>query len=199
MRRKPILFAISFVLLVLFGWLCGLAWFVSQIPVRANAEPAITDGIVVLTGGELRVDYGIELLAQGKGKKLLISGVGKGVTLDDLYAKTKQSKWIPYFTDHYYITLGHEATNTMENALEAKSWIENEHFKSIRLVTANYHMPRSLYEFRSIMPDIEILPEPVFPTRTEQGIWWENEDSLRVVLIEYHKLLLIILSRLLGL
>ena len=59
------------------------------------------------------------------------------------------------------------ATSTMGNAIETADWIKKSGFNSIILVTANYHMPRSLMLFRHIMPEIRIIPHPVFPIQFE--------------------------------
>ncbi len=52
-------------------------------------------------------------------------------------------------------------------------------FHSLRLVTANYHMPRSLLEFARAMPDIEIVPHPVFPEISRGPHWWAAAGEFR--------------------
>ncbi len=68
--------------------------------------------------------------------------------------------------------------------------MQNEGYHSLRLVTASYHMPRSLLEFRRAMPDIEILPYPVFPVRFKQDQWWLWPGTLTLLVTEYDKYLL---------
>jgi len=38
------------------------------------------------------------------------------------------------------IDLGYEAKNTRGNAVEVAKWVRDHQYKSIRLVTANYHI-----------------------------------------------------------
>src|SRR5947207_7303100 len=65
-------------------WLAGLVWFVaSSYWIRPDATNT-TDAIVVVTGGRLRLEAGLELLAAGKAKKLFMSGVNQHVDRDDL-------------------------------------------------------------------------------------------------------------------
>src|SRR3546814_14678895 len=81
--------------------------------------------------------------------------------------------------------LGYEADNTRGNAVETAAWMKDQDFTSLRLVTATYHMPRSLLEFRRPMPDIEIVPHPVFTQhfrRSEErrvGKGWGNTGMSR--------------------
>lgn len=173
-------------------WFVGLLWFIQLIPnTQYAAEHQITqpvDAIVVLTGGSLRVEYGLSLLADGKGKKLLVSGVGKGVTREHLLALPENSvnaKKISDITRN--IALGYEADSTIGNAEETAAWMRREGFRSLRLVTANYHMPRSLFEFTQTMPDITIIPDPVFPDQFRRDAWWQFPGTLKLLLSEYHK------------
>jgi len=91
------------------------------------------------------------------------------------------------------VVLGHEADNTLGNARETAQWMENEGFHSLRLVTASYHMPRSLLEFSRAMPDIEIVPNPVFPEFLQEAPWWQSRRSTLLIASEYIKYLAAIL------
>lgn len=86
--------------------------------------------------------------------------------------------------------LGHAADNTIGNARETAGWIAQENFRSLRLVTASYHMPRSLVEFRRTMPDIRIVPHPVFPEGFKGEAWWRWPGTFRLLVAEYNKFLL---------
>src|SRR3546814_11467635 len=77
--------------------------------------------------------------------------------------------------------LGYEADNTRGNAVETAAWMKDQGFTSLRLVTATYHMPRSLLEFRRLMPDIEIVPHPVFTAhfkRDDRWLWTASSSLL---------------------
>src|SRR5690348_4857410 len=94
------------------SWLAGLLWFAT--PPAADLQPGPTDAIVVLTGGSLRLQSGIDLLREGKGRKLFVSGVSHQVDLDDLLGTSGGApEWATCC-----IVLGHDADNTLGNALE---------------------------------------------------------------------------------
>ncbi len=133
------------------------------------------------------MDSGLDLLAEGMGKKLFISGVPKGVTLKDVYKNKPQAKYLSYFTDDFYITLGHEAVSTKTNAQETTQWMKEQNFKSMYLVTAYYHMPRSMIELKHAMPQMEIVPYPVFPDSDNDGSWWQSYETRNLIFSEYHK------------
>lgn len=177
------------VLLVLL-WLLGYVWFVMQVPTRTAQDVARTDAIVVLTGGSGRIDYGLKLLAQGKGSRLFITGVESRLSPDKLVARYKPAlAELGRDTENNaaVIKLGYDARNTIGNAMETAQWMRREHLKSIRLVTANYHMPRALGEFRYAMPDILIIPDPALPEDFDIDRWWTLDASSKLLLSEYHK------------
>ncbi|MDP9127033.1 MAG: YdcF family protein [Pseudomonadota bacterium] len=180
-------------------WLTGLVLFVAQ--VETMVEPSLgpdletTDAIVVLTGGSDRVPAGFALLKAGKAKKLFISGVHPGLSLDHLLGVLKVDKQ----TRDCCIVLGHAAESTMGNAEETLTWLDLENAHSIRLVTANYHMPRTLLIFHAAMPQIKIIPHPVSPESVKLEDWWERPGTASLLVTEYDKYLWTILRRKVGL
>lgn len=171
-----------------FGWVVGLVAFVHTIPTTSPMPEAVTDTIVVLTGGELRVDYGFRLLAQKKAQSLFISGVGEGVTVRDLLqqgALPEMRRKVAANPD--IVTLDYAASDTHSNAEETQKFMRLRGYRSMRLVTAGYHMPRSFLEFRLLMPDITIVPDPVTPPNFRRDQWWRHDTTRRLLLSEYHK------------
>ena len=165
------------------SWLVGLLWFAT--PPAADTQAAATDAIVVLTGGSLRLQSGIDLLRAGKGRKLFVSGVNQQVDLDDLLGVSGHAPdWALCC-----IVLGHEADDTFGNAHETAQWIRRQGFRSLRLVTAWYHMPRSLLEFDRAMPEIDIVAHPVFPDQVKQERWWAWRGTAVLLVNEYVKYL----------
>jgi uncharacterized SAM-binding protein YcdF (DUF218 family) len=165
------------------SWLGGLLWFAT--PPAADTQAAATDAIVVLTGGSLRLQSGIDLLRAGKGRKLFVSGVNQQVDLDDLLGVSGHAPdWVLCC-----IVLGHEADDTFGNAHETAQWIRRQGFRSLRLVTAWYHMPRSLLEFDRAMPEIDIVAHPVFPDQVKQERWWAWRGTAVLLVNEYVKYL----------
>jgi uncharacterized SAM-binding protein YcdF (DUF218 family) len=167
-------------------WLCGFLWFASRIPAEIGDAESETDAIVVLTGGSLRVQSGLALLAAGKAKKLFVSGVYHST---DVAALLKVSRQSPENVS-CCIALGYEADNTLGNAVETAQWMRQEGFHSLRLVTASYHMPRSMLEFSRVMPELRIVANPVFPESVRQEHWWASPVTTTLILVEYHKYLL---------
>ncbi|MGH6968845.1 MAG: YdcF family protein [Stellaceae bacterium] len=165
-------------------WLLGLFWFADQIP-DAVADPTTrTDAIVVLTGGSQRVGGGLQLLAAGMGKTLFITGVFPGVQVPALLHSADAPDNLACC-----IVLGHTADNTTGNAIETAAFMRKQNYHSLRLVTSAYHMPRSLLEFSRAMPDITIIPNPVFAGNVKQHQWWEWPGTLSLIVTEYVKFL----------
>jgi uncharacterized SAM-binding protein YcdF (DUF218 family) len=173
------------VLLVLL-WAGGLVWFARLIPDKVEDPETVTDAIVVLTGGSLRIESGFRLLAVAKAKVLFITGVHPGVDVADLLRKTPEQ---PAAALACCVVLGHAAASTLGNAEETAAFMRQHDFHSLRLVTASYHMPRSLFEFARAMPQIRIVPNPVFPALMERGHWWARPKSAALVASEYVKYL----------
>ncbi len=163
----------------------GLAWFGKQIPrvVEENARFAVTDAIVVLTGGAGRLSTGLELLAQRKAGRLFISGVYRGVDVAEILRISRQA---PDALE-CCIEVGHDATDTVGNARETAQWMAAEGLRSLRLVTASYHMPRSMTEFRRVMPDVVLVPHPVFTDPFQIETWWLSPRSLGLIASEFAK------------
>ncbi len=178
-------------ILALFGvlvvlWAVGLFWFASALETEPELSDRQTNAIVVLTGGSLRVEQGIELLSRGLADKLFVSGVAQGVDVKQLL---KISREAPEELS-CCIALGYEADDTAGNARETADWMQAQGYASLRLVTAAYHMPRSLLEFRRTMPQVEILPHPVFPAHVKQADWWRWPGSTILLISEYNKYLI---------
>jgi uncharacterized SAM-binding protein YcdF (DUF218 family) len=178
---------VTIVLIAFLAWLAGLAYFASMIPSRVDDAEAPTDAIVVLTGGSERLHAGFRLLADGKATQLLISGVHREATLDDLLKIGAPPPNLSAQTIQCCITIGYQAGNTFGNATEAAEWAAAKGVHSLRLVTADYHMPRSLLEFSLAMPEVRILPHPVFPDVVKRDEWWLWPGSASLVVSEYHK------------
>ena len=148
-------------------WLTGFLTFVAAMPSRVEDEDTRTDAIVVLTGGAERMNTGLTLLDRDMADRLFVSGVHKGVETADILR-------IAHFADSprhlaSRIDLGHSADDTVGNAEETRAWVEANGIKTLRLVTASYHMRRSIWEFQRVMPQATIIPNPVFPERARTG------------------------------
>lgn len=183
MKKKAILFL--FITTAL--WTIGLIRFASLVNRAPEDTTTVTEALIVLTGGTERVAAAVDLLKQEKAEKLLISGVNKKV---DWVLLAQTINELPEQLNDK-ITLGHVACNTRQNALESKNWLERNRFRSARLVTASYHMPRSLSEFRDVMPDITIIPHPIFPQTVKHSEWWKWRGTFALITSEYMKFLIV--------
>ena len=153
-------------------WALGFAAFATNLAGPAGDET--TDAIVVLTGGPGRVQRGLAVLAAGRAKRLLISGVGQSVRKADL-ARIQQ---IPAdLLDR--IDLGRQAIDTRSNADETAAWLARRNYHSIRLITTDWHMRRAQFELGRTMSGIVVVPDGV-----------PSEPSLLSLLREYDKYLL---------
>jgi len=174
-------------------WLIGLLAFIAVIPgpdSKIDSESK-TDAIIVLTGGGDRLAEGFRLLDRGLAKRLLVSGVATGVTLPQLIDRLgDQRDTVPSAEElACCVTLGYEAESTVGNADESAEWLRRNGAKSVRLVTANYHMLRSLLEFRRKVPGLAVVPNPVFPGEVRDPHWFVKPRTLLLLVNEYHKYL----------
>ena len=169
----------------LSAFLAGFLVFNAKVPRTAEPLSQNTEAIVVLTGGSERLRTGLDLLKAGWADKLFVSGVPDAVDVRALLALVGQD------SDELraQVEIGHEARDTVGNARETEQWILKQGLKSLCLVTAGYHMPRSLREFSRVMPGIEILPYPVFPKTVHLGNWWRWPGTTALLFNEYVKFL----------
>jgi uncharacterized SAM-binding protein YcdF (DUF218 family) len=179
-------FIVGIVLGLALLWGVGFIWFAATLPDGATAPDTRTDGIVVLTGGVDRVETGLRLLSAGRAQKLFVSGVYPGVDVAQLLRVSR----LPAGQMECCIVLGYVADTTKGNARETANWMRQNGYRSVRIVTASYHMPRSLLEFRNVMPEAVLVPHPVLPPQFHQDEWWRWPGTASLIAIEYSKFLL---------
>jgi uncharacterized SAM-binding protein YcdF (DUF218 family) len=182
--------------LLVIGWGIGFGWYVYDVSTRAtsandnmlfSAPVPATTAILVLTGGSERIATGLNLLQTGVGTKLFVSGAGAGADYAQLFAGLPRDPAL----EACCIALGHQAGNTVGNAAEAAAWLaQNPQTTSMVLVTAHYHMLRSMLEFRQLLPaKITLVPYPVAPLRVPLAGWWQRPQTISLLATEYTKLL----------
>jgi uncharacterized SAM-binding protein YcdF (DUF218 family) len=165
------------------AFVAGFLWFVASVPTEEVSIDRPADGIVVLTGGASRIADAIELLAAGRGKRLLISGVHPTTSSSELARLSPAyGRWMTCCVD-----LGHAAINTTGNAIETKRWVNDRGFRSVIVVTSNYHMPRTMAELRRRMPDVALVPFPVVTDKMRSEAWWSSPPTAKLLFSEYLK------------
>ncbi|HMK40247.1 MAG TPA: ElyC/SanA/YdcF family protein [Methyloceanibacter sp.] len=170
-------------LMVLF--FIGFAVFATGVEREPRETVPGADGITVLTGGADRIDQAMKLLAQGKAKRVLITGVYRATTKEELKQLASQG-------DQYFaccVDIDKEARNTIDNATETSEWVAQQHFHSVIVVTSNYHMPRALAELGRAMPDVVLIAYPVIDKNVHLDRWWTYPGTTKLLMSEYLKYL----------
>lgn len=172
-------------LLLIACWAVGLVVFAEGVIRQTVPDDQPTDAIVVLTGEDNRLRASVDLLKAGLSDRLFISGVHNDVHTDQLVRLLDTE---PSSLD-CCIEVGYVARNTRGNAWETADWIDVEEIGSIRLVTSNYHMPRSLLEFRRAIPHIDIVPHPIDSELVAMDPWYDSLASVSLMAREFTKYL----------
>jgi uncharacterized SAM-binding protein YcdF (DUF218 family) len=172
--------AVCAAVVVLLG--LGFLWFIWRVPADEVALDRNADGIVALTGGASRIADAIELLASGRGKRLLISGAYRATNSKEISRLNPEfERWVRCCVDF------DRSLNTLGNAIETKRWAERRGFRSLIVVTSNYHMPRALAEISHQLPDVALVPFPVVTERQRTDPWWARPTTARLMVSEYLK------------
>jgi uncharacterized SAM-binding protein YcdF (DUF218 family) len=172
--------------LALVTFIIGFLAFVESISeMRQPGLTAAADGIVALTGGQNRLEAAAALFSQGKGKRLLISGVNPNIDKKELMKAVggDPAKF------SCCVDIDHEALETVGNAEQTAAWAKDHGFGEIILVTNNYHMPRSLLELKRAAPKVTFIPYPVVNSDLANWSWLKRPDTARVLFAEYLKYL----------
>lgn len=172
-------------IVVLIGavYAAGFLLFVETLP-NTDSVPPHADGIVALTGGDARLDAAVSLLEHGAANRLLITGVFQSTTKDELARLLHGGRRFACCAD-----IDYSAEDTHDNAEQAAEWAELHGYRSIIVVTARYHMPRSMAEFGAVMPHVRLVPYPVEPSSVDMSSWWAKPGTLHLLHGEYAKYL----------
>ena len=165
--------------------LVGFFVFVGSID-RIERNPAArTDAIVALTGGAQRIGDAIDLLGKGYGKRLLITGVNERTSREEIARLNPGQRRL----FDCCVDLDYRARNTIGNAIETRRWMQDNGFRSLIVVTSNYHMPRTLTELDHVLPGARKVPFAVVTGSVDLDGWWHNPSTARLLAYEYVKLL----------
>ncbi len=184
------------ILIIIAAWTAGLLAFANRV---ANStpppDPPEADAIVALTGAStIRLEAAEELLEEGLGQRLFISGVNREATRKQVRA-TLITGGRPTAGKAFdcCVDLGFQAENTLGNARETAPWVAHHHYRTLIVVTADYHMPRALLELKAAMPGVVLYPFPVATEAVDARRWWTSPGDTRRMVLEYCKYLVILI------
>ena len=180
---------LAFIFRIVFFWVAviavGFVIFLSILPAPVPAHSVTGDAIVVVTGGSGRIATGVALLQVGRAPRLFISGVGKGVRVVDVLREANIPPDIAV-VNAFKISLGHQATNTVENGTEIAAWAHAQKVSDIILVSSRYHLPRAQLEVLMAAPELHITPFVSADTDATTH-WWRERWTIELMLREYLK------------
>ena len=165
-----------------------LQHFILTLPKPASGDVSITDGIVVTTGGQARIEEGLRLLSEGRASQMLVTGVGKGISYTSL-KRTLRLTTAQIRALECCVDLDAAARDTIGNARSAALWADANALKSLRLVTANYHLPRAQNEFQRAFPETSLHVFAVLPPDLKLDTWYRHWPSAKLLVREYGKYL----------
>jgi uncharacterized SAM-binding protein YcdF (DUF218 family) len=167
--------------------IAGFFGFVNSLDRAERDPPGAADAIVALTGGAQRIGDAIELLGRGFGTRLLITGVNERTSREEIARLSPgQRRLVECCVD-----LDYRARNTVGNAEETRRWVRENGFKSLIVVTSNYHMPRTMAELDYALPQIRKVPHPVVTRAVDPGGWWASLSATRLLASEYAKYVMV--------
>ena len=165
-----------------------LQHFILTLPKPASGDVSITDGIVVATGGQARIEEGLRLLSEGRASQMLVTGVGTGISHTSL-KRTLRLTTAQIRALECCVDLDAAARDTIGNARSAALWADANALKSLRLVTANYHLPRAQNEFQRAFPETSLHVFAVLPPDLKLDTWYRHWPSAKLLVREYGKYL----------
>ena len=192
--RRTLRYGGYLVLMIGAAVCAGFLYFVDAVTTLAPPQSPRADAIVVLTGGYQRIDQAVDLLESGAGKRLLISGAHPTTTSEQIRRTTRG----PAGLFDCCVDVGYQAKDTIGNANETANWIRDKAYRSVLVVTSNYHMPRSLLELRRINPQTTFIPYPVVTSDLKRTEWMFDPNALRTLLSEYGKFVVAYLRDITG-
>ncbi|MCC2110913.1 MAG: YdcF family protein [Hyphomicrobiales bacterium] len=181
--RRLAVGALAFALFVVVFFFAGFLRFTLEVARIEPPDAPQADAIVALTGGTARVDAALRLLSDGRAERLLISGVHPRTTGSAIGRRTDADRALLKCC----VDLDHRAADTIGNAVETGKWLQSRGYRSLIVVTSNYHMPRSLMELGNALPDVDLIAYPVRVDTVAVDRWWLNPGTARLLAQEYLK------------
>ncbi len=186
--------AIRTTLLLLAGVILLLAVFhatifaaLGQYLVEAS-PPQKADVAVVLAGDEWghRILTAAQLVRDGYVPKVMVSGP------DGVYGNHECDLAIPFavrhgFPESYFIHAEHNARSTLDEAKALVPEIRRAGYKTVAIVTSNYHTRRAGRIFRTLAPDLTIVMVAAPDEHYDPRDWWRSREGQKTFLTEWEK------------
>jgi uncharacterized SAM-binding protein YcdF (DUF218 family) len=172
-------------------WTVGLLSFADRVKESTPAPlPPAADGAVALTGAgsNERIAAAVRLLERERARRVLVSGVNREASREDI---RNVGRAVRRLYD-CCVDLGFTAADTVGNARETAEWARSLRYRSLIVVTADYHMPRAMLELRAAMPHLQLTPYPVETSVVDAERWWRTSGGARLMIFEYCKYLAIL-------
>lgn len=179
-RRAPWLLSVA---IVAWAFASGFVMFATHAMRSPEIAREQASGIVVLTGGDLRLKEGARLLEAGRAERLLVSGVNGRTRPEEI----QRLSGLDPARFNCCVDLGYKAQSTVGNAEETRDWAAGHGFRSLIVVTSAWHMARSLAELELAMPDVRLIPHAVASKAPRRQPWWLNPGTVRILFSEYVK------------
>ncbi|MEO8115372.1 MAG: YdcF family protein, partial [Phenylobacterium sp.] len=185
--------SIAAFLVVVLIWTAGLLAYAARVQQSTQPQPpSPADGVVALTGANSneRIAAAVGLLENGQGKRVLVSGVNREASREDIRTVSKAVRRLY----DCCVDLGFNAADTVGNARETAEWVKAMRYRSLIVVTSDYHMPRAMLELRAVLREPQVhlqtyaVPTPALKSKT----WWRQPRGARLMVVEYCKYLAIL-------
>lgn len=186
--------SLATLLVLLLIWAAGLSAFADRVDRYAPAqEPAPAEGIVALTGAsDVRIETAMRLLEAEKGSRMLVSGVNREATREDIRSLTRGFGVL----FDCCVDLDYEAESTLGNAQFTAQWARSHRFDSLIVVTSDHHMPRSLLELKAALPGASLTPYAIETDTVDAANWWKTREGAQRMVLEYSKYLVVLFREL---
>ncbi|MEC8100472.1 MAG: YdcF family protein [Pseudomonadota bacterium] len=139
-------------------------------------------GIAVLTGGKGRISEGLEVFKSYKDIYLLISGVDKSIKIEEILPANLLNNQ-KVFTDTISET-------TRDNAIAIIKWAKKYNIRHIKIITSDYHMPRSMIVLSKNTKNLSFYAHPVKSNIDIMLGDLKSLNKLNFLMKEYFKYLL---------
>ena len=182
-KIKLIFVLLAFLFIALIGKLAGQFLVV-------NEQPQKADVIAILAGDRgYRTERGAELFHAGYAPYIIVSGgpIYNNITAADLMMNHAMELGIPAEA----IIKESHADSTYQNAFYTKEIMEQRGFKSVIIVSSEFHMRRVKLVFERVFKDTDIkliycaAKDPAF----DPDHWWSSNKSIMNTFNEYVKLM----------